>query len=121
MLEDVQLQRLIDIGMTACHNGRIGEARTIFEGVLGQKPGFSPALIGQALSHITVNEFDDAISLLKGSVLNANPEDAEARAILGLAYFLAGKKDEARAELESVAEKEGPAAETAKGLLAELK
>lgn len=120
MLENPQLQRLIDIGMTACRHGRVAEARTIFDGVLAQKPAFSPALIGQAFSRIVVNEFDDAVALLKDTVLDAHPEDAEARAMLGLAYFLADRKDESRTELEIVAETDGPAADMAKGLLAEL-
>ena len=45
-------------------------------------PGFAPALMGKALSHIVVDDFDEAERLLKDEVLAAMPEDEDARRCL---------------------------------------
>lgn len=57
-------------------------------GVLALRPGFAPALMGKALSHIVVDDFDEAERLLKDEVLAAMPEDEDAQALLGLCYTL---------------------------------
>ena len=65
------------------------DARAMYAGVLALRPGFAPALMGKALSHIVVDDFDEAERLLKDEVLAAMPEDEDAQALLGLCYTLA--------------------------------
>ena len=57
------------------------DARAMYAGVLALRPGFAPALMGKALSHIVVDDFNEAERLLKDEVLAAMPED-EAEMIL---------------------------------------
>lgn len=75
------------------------DARAMYAGVLALRPGFAPALMGKALSHIVVDDFDEAERLLKEEVLAAMPEDEDAQALLGLCYTLARRQGEAEAVL----------------------
>lgn len=102
MLSDYQIQRLLDTANALCHNGIPGVARKVYSGVLALKPGFPPALIGQALSHIVVDEFDKAEEILS-QYLEKTPDDSDAQAFLGLTYMFSGRKDEAAILLEKVA------------------
>ena len=79
MLTDSQIARLLDIANAGCHKGLVLQARTIYEGVLGVRPGHVPALIGQALSHIVIGEYDQAEKLLRDGVLSEHPDDADAK------------------------------------------
>ena len=97
------------------------DARAMYAGVLALRPGFAPALMGKALSHIVVDDFDEAERLLKDEVLAAMPEDEDAQALLGLCYTLARRQGEAEAVLASLAAGEGPRAELAAGLLEKLR
>ena len=81
MLSDTQISRLLDVANAACHGGNVVDARAMYAGVLALRPGFAPALMGKALSHIVVDDFDEAERLLKDEVLAAMPED-EAEMIL---------------------------------------
>jgi hypothetical protein len=109
MLNDEQISRLLDIANAGCHKGLVNEARAIYDGVLALKPGHVPALIGKALSHIVIDEFSQADEGLR-AILSENPDDADAKAMLGLSLFLEGKKEEARDVLESVGEGQGSSA-----------
>ena len=75
MLSDTQISRLLDVANAACHGGNVVDARAMYAGVLALRPGFAPALMGKALSHIVVDDFDEAERLLKEEVLAALPED----------------------------------------------
>ena len=97
MLSDTQISRLLDVANAACHGGNVVDARAIYAGVLALRPGFAPALMGKALSHIVVDDFDEAERLLKDEVLAAMPEDEDAQALLGLCYTLARRQGEAEA------------------------
>lgn len=119
MLSDAQIQRLLDVANAACQKGYVENARTIYEGVLAVKPGFAPALIGQALTHVVVDDFDGATSILQDEVLRDHPEDADALSLLGLTCMLAGRNDEARAALVRVPE-DCPAGKMARSILAEM-
>lgn len=119
MLTDAQIQRLLDVANAACHKGYVEDARTVYEGVLAVKPGFAPALIGQALTHVVVDDFDGAASILQDEVLRDRPDDADALSLLGLSCMLAGRHDEARAVLVRVPEG-CPAGEMARNILAEM-
>lgn len=94
MFSERQIARLLDLGNLACQKGMVGKARIIFDGVLALKPGFAPALVGMAFSHVVVDDFDGAREIL-GKVLAANPDDADALAMQGLSWMLAGDRDEA--------------------------
>ena len=65
MLSDTQISRLLDVANAACHGGNVVDARAMYAGVLALRPGFAPALMGKALSHIVVDDFDEAERLLK--------------------------------------------------------
>ena len=80
MLTDSQIARLLDIANAGCHKGMVLEARTIYDGVLALRPGHVPALIGQALSHVVIGEYDKAETLLRNGVLADHPDDPDARA-----------------------------------------
>ena len=123
MLSDTQISRLLDVANAACHGGNVVDARAMYAGVLALRPGFAPALMGKALSHIVVDDFDEAERLLKDEVLAAMPEDEDAQALLGLCYTLARRQGEAEAEavLAPLAAGEGPRAELAAGLLEKLR
>ena len=54
MLSDTQISRLLDVANAACHGGNVVDARAMYAGVLALRPGFAPALMGKALSHIVV-------------------------------------------------------------------
>ena len=56
MLSDTQISRLLDVANAACHGGNVVDARAM-RGVLALRPGFAPALMGKALSHIVVDDF----------------------------------------------------------------
>ncbi|WP_297218890.1 tetratricopeptide repeat protein [uncultured Desulfovibrio sp.] len=94
MLTERQIARLLDLANLACQKGMIGEGRSIFQAVLAIRPGFAPALVGLAFSHIVVDDFDGALTLLD-KVLAANAADADALAMRGLACMLAGRREEA--------------------------
>lgn len=102
MLSNEQITRLLDIAGAASHKGMTVQARRIYEGVLAERPGHVPALIGLAFNHITVDQFAEAEDILRNQVLAKNPADGDALAYLGLCLRLAGRGDEARAVLESV-------------------
>lgn len=95
MLSERQIARLLDMANLACQKGLVGEARTMFQAVLALKPNFAPALVGLAFSHVVVDDFDAALTILD-DVLARNAADADALAMRGLACMLAGRKDEAR-------------------------
>ena len=119
MLTDAQITRLLDVANAGCHKGMVTQARTVYAGVLAVRPGHVPALIGQALSHIVISEFDQAEEQLK-AILAGNADDFDAQALLGLCLFLADKKDEAREVLEPLQSREGSSAALVASLLEQL-
>lgn len=119
MLTNEQIARLLDIANAGCHKGMVAEARAIYEGVLADRPGHVPALIGQALSHIVIGEYAEAEEGLS-AVLAQHPDDADAMAVRGLGLCLEGKKDEARKILEPLQGGEGTAAKLAASLMEQM-
>lgn len=94
MFSPRQLSRLLDIANMACHKGMVADARRIFETVLALKPGFVPATVGLAFSHVVVDDFDNALAILD-RVLAEHGSDPDALAMQGLACILAGRREEA--------------------------
>ena len=120
MLTDSQISRLLDSANAGCHKGMVLEARTIYDGVLAVRPGHVPALVGQALSHIVIGEYDEAEKLLRDGILSEHPEDADAAVMLGLCLCLAGKKEEARDVLLPLTDAEGDASSLARSLMEQM-
>ncbi len=120
MLSDKQRNLLLDIAYAGCHKGLVSEARAVCAGVLAAWPGFAPALIGLALSHVVIGERAVAERILKEDVLAKNPEDADARAVLGLTALLDGRPDEAEVLFKPLAAGETSASGLARELLARL-
>ncbi|MBO4312453.1 MAG: tetratricopeptide repeat protein [Desulfovibrionaceae bacterium] len=119
MFTDEQISRLLDIANAGCHKGAVLEARTIYDGVLAVKPGHVPALIGRALSHIVIGEYDEGEAQLR-AVLETNPDDDDATVLMGLCLTLAGKKDDARPFLEKAKKACGASAVLAASLLEQV-
>lgn len=99
MFTDKEIQRLLDIAQYGSHTGQISAARTVFEAVLAFRPEHSGALLGLAHNHITVGEYEKAREILN-SVLERNSRDNDAKALLGLSWFLSGDKEKAKPLLE---------------------
>ncbi len=121
MLSPEKRGLLLDIANIGCHRGLVLEARAVYLGVLAEKPGFAPALVGLAFSHVVVDEFIEAERILKEEVLAANPDDSEALAVLGLCALLDKRAEDAREILAVPARGDGAAAVFAKELLAVCK
>lgn len=116
MLSEYQIKRLLDTANAACHYGLVGASRTIYDGVLTYKPGFPPALIGRALSHIVVDEFPEAEEILT-EYLESTPDDSDAQVFLSLTYMFTGRRDDALMLLEKVVNAGGVSSAFAKDLI----
>ena len=119
MLTKEQIARLLDIANAGCHKGMVAAARAVYEGVLAVKPGHVPALIGQALSHIVTGEYAEAEEKLS-ALIAQYPDDDDAKAALGLSFFLSGKKDEAKEVLAPLRGGDGNAAKLAASLIEQM-
>jgi hypothetical protein len=95
MFSPEEIKRLLDIANAGCSTGRVAQARTIYQGILSLKPGFAPAAIGLAFTHIVVDDFAEGERLLREDVLAATPDDEDALVMLSLCYTLAGQREEA--------------------------
>lgn len=102
MLTNEEVRRLIDIAGTGLHRGEVALARRILTGVLTDRPRHTPAQIALAVTYLAVGDYGTADQALQ-AVLKEHPEDADARAYLGLNQFLSGNKDEARTTLAPLA------------------
>lgn len=120
MLTDVHVQRLQDIAYCASHTGDVLNARTIYAGILAIKPQSVASKIGMALTHLVVDEFEKAETILKEDVLATTPGDNEARVLLGLNYLLTGRNEEARDIFTLLQNQDGPAAALANDLLSTI-
>ena len=116
MLEESHIVRLMDIANAACHKGMVLDARTIFDSILVIKPGHVPALIGLALSHLVVNEFSKAESMLR-DILAKHGDDADAQVMLGFCLKLMKRDEEATILLEPLKDNPGSAGNLARSLL----
>lgn len=101
MLTTAQIQLLLEISLAGSRTGQVLAARDICAAILIVKPDFAPARIALAFSHIVVDEFDEACTILYG-ILQTAPDDADALIMLGLAETLANNSGEARKALTRV-------------------
>ncbi|MCR5814020.1 MAG: tetratricopeptide repeat protein [Desulfovibrio sp.] len=103
LLDDQAVALLLDMANLACHKGFPAQARVMLDGVLSVRPNFAPALITLAYSHLVVDDFDQVFAILT-PVLEANPDDADARIVEGMAFLLSGKNVEAQESFAHLAE-----------------
>ena len=119
MLTQEQIIRLQDIAFAACHSGAVYEARLIFDGLLTLNPQNFPARLGKAFSHVVVDDFEDAETLLRACLADKK-DDVDAEALLGLCLVLSGRQDEARGLLAGKNYPQTPSGQLARELLAVL-
>ena len=105
-------------------NGQYEEAVAAYQRVIQQAEGQAQqqARYDLALTYMTIERYDDAVSELK-AYIDAKPSQEEslrARFLLGQAYAALGEGDKARQSLEDYADDEGPAAVYARLELAQL-
>ena len=94
MLEKEDLQTLAEMGFCAVSMGNMLPARIIFEGLAAVRPGHEAPLMGLAMSHYMVDEFEAAEEILRQLMRN-KPDFRLAGVHLALCLILAGRKDEA--------------------------
>ena len=90
--DDISL--LLEVANLACHKGMPAAARDIADGVLAVRPGFVPAVITLAYSHLVTDDFDTALAVL-GPLLEQHPDDPDARIVQGMALLFSDRKGEA--------------------------
>lgn len=103
LLQENHIALLLELANLSCHKGLPTAARTIADGILALKPGFPPALISLAYSHVVVDDFDHALEILE-PLLKDNPEDSDARIIQGMALLLAQRQAEAKEAFSHIPE-----------------
>jgi thioredoxin-like negative regulator of GroEL len=111
-----EIKRLLDIACAGSHKGFGADARTIFEVILAQNPHHSGAKLGLAHNYITVNDFENAETLLK-EIIAVHAEDFDAKALLGLCYALSNRMADAKPLLEEVINSSCASKELAEALL----
>jgi tetratricopeptide (TPR) repeat protein len=108
--------KLAEIGYFAAHNGQVPKARRLFEGLLQAAPNLGSAKLGLAFTYLVANDFPKAEEGIR-EALAADPNNNEARALLGLCLALAGREAEAAPILTEAMNGSGPAAEMARVLM----
>ncbi|MDR2825848.1 MAG: hypothetical protein LBV76_03510 [Deltaproteobacteria bacterium] len=101
MLETEDLQFLAEVAFCGVSMGNMLPARKIFNGILVERPGHNAPLMGLAMSHYMVDEFEQAETILLG-IIKKEPTFDLAKAHLALTYLLDGRKAEAKPLLEEV-------------------
>ena len=92
------------LGYCANTRGLHKEAKLIFKALASVQPQAEYPLIGMGVAMLYATEFDQAIDLFKDKILKINPQNASAKAYLGLAYKLNGQFDQGNAILREVVE-----------------
>jgi hypothetical protein len=96
MIEDIPSQAvktLMELGILAVGCGLKEHAQTIFEGLEAVRPTSEGPPIGKALIHMSRNEHDAAVGILR-NVLTQHPASLEAKMLLGLTLKMAGRNAE---------------------------
>ncbi len=101
-METKTVKVLMEAGYMAAGAGMAKEAATIFAGVQAIRPESEYPVIGLAVTLMSAGEHQDAVDLLTQKALMLNPDSCLTKSFLGLALRLAGRSNEARAQLEEV-------------------
>ncbi len=92
-LEKDDIKLLIDIAFEGCSKGKVADSRAVFSNLLIANPELVAAKIGQAFSHIVVDEFSEADGILEEVLAKDNAND-DARGFLVLSKSLQKNTDE---------------------------
>lgn len=101
MLSDELAKILAEIGFFAVLNGRLAQARIIFDSLRLFRPNCHSHVIGFALIAIAEKQPKVAITELQ-NVLRKTPENESLQAVLGLALFLNGNYKESTKIIEKI-------------------
>lgn len=108
--DDVSM--LVQLGMAACMNGDVYNARQIFENLLEYEPSLRAASLGLAFSKIVTDEFSDA-----DTILDELSEDDDTLSLRVISLSLQRNSDDAENLYAKIKNKQSPEALTAKQFL----
>lgn len=94
------LGKLGQIASLAVQSEMVDEALAIFEGIKAELPDNVHALSGWAIAMVSARQYEQAIDVLRLSVLPADPGNGIARCFLGLALQKNGQVQEGERILE---------------------
>lgn len=112
LMDKKNLSLLVETGFAACMQGKVLQARRIFENILDYKTS-TPAILGLAFTYLVVDDFDKGDNLLES--LDQNSDDVKAFKVFSL--VLQRKVDEAYSLYENIENKDLPSAILAKNCL----
>ena len=113
LIEKSNLSRLIETGFFACMQGKILQARRIFENVLEYNADLVPAKIGLAFTYLVVDDFARGEELLGDC-----PQDLDdVKSMQVFSKVLQRQGAEAQALYETIVDKQCPSAILAKNSL----
>lgn len=112
LIDKKNLSMLVETGFAACMQGKVLQARRIFENLLDYEVS-TPAILGLAFSYLVVDDFDKGDGLLES--LDQNSDDVKAFKVFSL--VLQRKADEAYSLYETIVNKDLPSAVLAKNCL----
>ncbi|HAR80307.1 MAG TPA: hypothetical protein DCR21_05690 [Succinivibrionaceae bacterium] len=105
--DDVSM--LVQLGMVACMNGDVYNARKVFENLLEYDPDMRAASLGFAFSKIVTDEFKEA-----ESILSELSEDDDTLSLKVISLSLQHNLEEAENIYSRIRDKSSPEALTAK-------
>ena len=111
--DGADLRLLGELGLLAAGRGMAREAEAIAAGFAAWRPGSALAGIVRALAAMGAGRDGEAARILREDALRAEPDSADARALLGLALERAGYRQAAEAVLDPLAASGAAADETA--------
>ncbi len=103
------ISMLVQLGMAACMNGDVYNARKLFENLLEYQPDMRAASLGLAFSKIVTDEFQEA-----ETILDELPEDDDTLPLKVISLSLQRNSDEAGSLYNKIKDKKSPEALTAK-------
>ncbi|MBQ3678976.1 MAG: tetratricopeptide repeat protein [Succinivibrio dextrinosolvens] len=103
------ISMLVQLGMAACMNGDVYNARKMFENLLEYEPDLRAASLGLAFSRIVTDEFQEA-----EDILNGLSEDDDTLSLKVISLSLQRNSDEAGTIYNKIKDKHSPEALTAK-------
>ena len=100
--EDEALRLLSEIGYAAVHHGLGPRAAPIFTALAVLRPKNAAAGIGRGLAAMAAGQPEEAVRVLQQEALAVEPENRNARAMLGLALRFAGRNHDSRRVFEQL-------------------
>ncbi len=116
-----QLHALTEIGYASVIYGLAEKVGPIFDALTLLLPDNAAGPIGKAISDISTGNFNSAIDTLQNNGVNSDISGEEARAILLLSYYLAGRTSEAQQLANELMQQDGVGKNMAMSLFGENK